>query len=98
MSARFEYERITGEELSALLATIEWQPKTFARIFGVRPDRLTKWIRGEEDAPPWVGVVVRMLAAHPANPPLARRLAADAIRTDRNRPEIEFPYRRESTE
>ena len=94
MPPRFSYDRITPERLSAFFTEQDWSPNTFARIFGCDPKRVGKWLKGEEDAPPWVYPVVCILDEVPGAIPEARKAAADMIRLDRKHPEHgEYPYR-----
>ncbi|MGT2467431.1 hypothetical protein ACVOMV_24980 [Mesorhizobium atlanticum] len=49
---RSEYSRMTGTEFNRVLKELELPGYGFARIFGVRPDVVKRWLRGEQDIPP----------------------------------------------
>lgn len=94
MPPRFTYDRITPERFSAFLSSEDWSPKSFARIFGCDVKRVVRWAKGEEDAPPWIFVVVRIMEEVPGAIPEARKAAAEMIRQDRWHPEHgEYPYK-----
>lgn len=95
VSARFEYQKMTGREFSAALAEIDLAPKAFARIFGVRPEVVQRWIKGEQDVATWVFPVMWLLREIPEGIAIARSAAANHIKIDRDHPDRgEFPYLR----
>ncbi|RWM29428.1 hypothetical protein [Mesorhizobium sp.] len=90
--ARFEYSRMTAPELNRVLKELELPGYGFARIFGVRPDTVRKWLRGELDIPPWVFVALSLLYLDGARHE-ARRVAGLHIKRDNHYPNRgEFPY------
>lgn len=94
VSARFEYTRLTGKELSEDLSDLGMEPKTFCRIFGVNPNVMTRWLKDEQEPPPWVHVAMALLFL-PGAIPEARKAAAEHIKIDREHPEKgEFPFLR----
>lgn len=89
---RFEYKRMTGEELRTELLDMAMPVFAFARIFGVRPQTVKKWLRDENDIPPWVHVALGLLRLEGALSE-ARQLAAEHIIRDNQRPGAgEFPF------
>lgn len=93
MSARFEYTRLTGRQIGDALAEIDLLPAAFCRIFGVRKEVMRKWLKDEQEPPPWVFVVLWLLREVPNGIAIARTAAANHIRLDREHPEYgEFPY------
>lgn len=95
VSARFEYKRMTGADLAAWLHELDLPADAFCRIFGVRPEVMARWLKDEQDIPPWVFVVVWLLKETPNGNAIARTAAANHIRIDRKFPDRgEFPYLR----
>lgn len=95
LSARFEYQKMTAREFSDALAEIDLPPKAFARIFGVRPEVVQRWIRDEQDIPPWPFICLWLLREIPEGIAIARSAAANHIKTDRDNPgRGDFPYLR----
>lgn len=93
LSARFRYRRMTPKEFRDELQEIDLPPHAFARIFGVRPETITKWMRGENEIPPWPFVVLWLLREIPNGIAIARTAAANHIEFDNKFPDRgEFPY------
>ena len=89
---RFEYTRMNGKELHETFAELGMPPYGFARIFGVKPDTVKKWLRDQQDIPPWVYVALSLLYVDGALG-AARQAAAEHIKVDNRRPAAgEFPY------
>jgi hypothetical protein len=98
VSARFIYDRMTGRDLSEALRELAMPPNAFARIFGVRPEVMSRWLKGDQDIPPWVYPVTRLLSL-PHALGEARVAAAEHIKEDREHPERgEYPYQRHNEE
>lgn len=93
MSARFEYTRMTGAEITEALQEIDLDPVAFCRIFGIRPEVMKRWQRDEQDAPPWIFPVLWLLREVPNGIAIARTAAANHIKVDRNHlTRGDFPY------
>lgn len=93
LSARFEYQKMTAREFSAALREIDLPPDAFARIFGVRKEVVARWLKGTQDVPPWVFVVLWILREVPNGIAIARTAAANHIAQDRKYVERgPFPY------
>ncbi|RWC91671.1 MAG: hypothetical protein EOS72_03175 [Mesorhizobium sp.] len=89
---RFEYARMNGKELHETLTEIGMPPYGFARIFGVKADTVKKWLRDQQDIPPWVYVALSLLHVDGALG-AARQAAAEHIKKDNKRLSAgEFPY------
>lgn len=89
---RFEYTRMNGQELHETFVELGMPPYGFARIFGVKPDTVKKWLRDQQDIPPWVYVALSLLYVDGALG-AARQAAAEHIKLDNRRPAAgEFPY------
>ncbi|TIR24002.1 MAG: hypothetical protein E5X34_13180 [Mesorhizobium sp.] len=89
---RFEYSRMNGTELHETFTELGMPPYGFARIFGVKPDTVKKWLRDQQDIPPWVYVALSLLYVDGALG-AARKAAAEHIKFDNKRPAAgEFPY------
>lgn len=82
MSRRFEYASMTGKKFRGALGNLGMKSQTFARITGVRPTKVSKWIKGELTIPPWVPLVLELLTL-PGALSLARQVAAEYIILDR---------------
>src|SRR5690606_10889095 len=82
VSARFEYARMSADDFSKALHDIDLAPPAFARIFGVRIEVVTRWLKGEQDIPPWVFVVCWLLREIPNGIAIARTAAANHIARD----------------
>lgn len=92
--SRFDYVRMTGDQLRHALRDIDMQPAAFCRIFGVNGNVMGRWLKDEQDVPPWVYVTLRLLSAGPHMLAIAREAAAEHIRSDNDFPDRgEFPYR-----
>ncbi len=90
---RFEYDRIDGARFKRELAVLNMQPGAFARIFGVNLNVVKRWLRDEQDIPPWVRIVTTMMVDDAGMIVVARRTAAAAIKVDKLHPERgEYPY------
>lgn len=90
---RFEYVRMTGEELTADLKAIGMPVTAFARITGSLAERVQKWANGEEDIPTWVPILTAIFKNVPGALPEARQAAAERIIRDYADPTgKEFPY------
>lgn len=90
---RFEYTRMTGDELRADLKAMGMSVPAFARITGSIADRVQQWADGKEDVPTWVPVMTAILKNVPGAIPEARQEAAERIIRDLSHPERgEFPY------
>jgi len=90
---RFEYVRMTGDELTADLKEMGMSVPAFARITGSIADRVQQWAEGKEDIPTWVPVMTAVLKNVPGAIPEARQEAAERIIRDLSHPERgEFPY------
>lgn len=93
MRKRFEYQRMTGQELTDDLRAMNMSVKAFARITGSIAERVQKWANGEEDIPAWIPVFTAVLKNVPGAIPEARQEAAERIIRDLSHPERgEFPY------
>lgn len=93
MTRRFEYRRITGRELSEALDDLDLPAKAFCRIFGVNPQVMTRWLRGDQETPPWVFPVIWLLREIPEAVAIARSAAASHIVRDNEHPSRgEYPY------
>ncbi|WP_378952149.1 hypothetical protein [Mesorhizobium sp. ANAO-SY3R2] len=92
MPQRFEYDRMTAEDFRAALEGLDLPAKGFARIWGVRAGTVGKWVKGEQDIPPWVYVAFALMRQDGAMV-TARDAAANMIRRDNLRPQLgEYPY------
>lgn len=90
---RFEYQRMTAQELRDDLDAIAMPINAFARITGSLAERVQKWARGEEDIPTWVPVFTSVLRNVPGAVVEARQAAAERIVRDLKDPSgKEFPY------
>lgn len=93
ISARFEYARMSAKDFREALDEIDLPPQAFARIFGVRIEVVTRWLKGDQDIPPWAFVVLWILREVPNGIAIARTAAANHIVRDREHEERgEFPY------
>ena len=93
MRKRFEYQRMTGQDLTDDLRAMNMSVKAFARITGSIAERVQKWADGKEDIPTWVPVFTAVLKNVPGSIPEARQEAAERIIRDLQHPERgEFPY------
>lgn len=93
LSARFRYRRMTPKEFRDELQEIDLPPHAFARIFGVRPETITKWMKGDQDIPPWPFVALWLMREIPEGIAIARTAAANHIEFDNENPwRGEFPY------
>ncbi len=91
---RFEHDRLNGKRFRSELAILKMPAGAFARMFGVNLKVVQRWMRDEQDIPPWVRVALAMLVDDPGMIVVARRAAAEAIRLDKLHPERgEYPYR-----
>lgn len=94
MSNRFEYETIRGKEFADALDSLGVSKQAFSRITGTKLSRVNDWLRDktEHGIPPWVPLVLRLLAL-PGAIGVAKACAAEFIYRDNLRPERgEFPY------
>lgn len=92
ISARFEYDRLTGKQLSDDLRSLDMPPNAFCRIFGVRKEVMGRWLKDAQEIPPWVYIALRLLAL-PHALGEARAAAAEHIKFDRENPQNgQFPY------
>ena len=90
---RFEYVRMTANELSADLEEIGMTVSSFARITGTIAERVQRWADGGEDIPTWVPIMTAIMKNVPGAIPEARQEAAERIIRDLSHPERgEFPY------
>lgn len=90
---RFEYRKMTGEELTRDLRAIGMSHKAFARITGSVADRVKQWCDGEEDIPNWTPILVAILKNVPGAIVEARQEAAERIKLDLSHPDLgEYPY------
>lgn len=62
MSKRYVYRRISGADLSTELNRLGLTKRGFAKLYGVRDDRIQQWIDGREDIPHSVAVMLKLLA------------------------------------
>jgi DNA-binding transcriptional regulator YiaG len=58
---RYKYNRMTPQDMSADLDTLNLTAGQFSRISGARHERVQKWLSGEEDIPPHVPVLLALL-------------------------------------
>jgi hypothetical protein len=61
MSRRYRYNRITGEQFSQALSDLRMGDVLFARLSGATDRRVQRWMRGEEEIPPFVPVLCSLL-------------------------------------
>ncbi len=93
MAKRFEYKRMTPDELREGLQTIGMPHGAFCRVFGLEPQRLNDFLSGDRDIPMWVPISIAMMARAPGALPEARQEAAERIIRDKARPQDgEYPY------
>jgi hypothetical protein len=93
MSRRFVYKRMAPSEFAAALDRLGWSHRTFARLFGFEPRRVTHWCRGEEAVPYWVPPVMAVAENVPGAITAIRDEAANRIISDTLLPERgEYPY------
>lgn len=93
LSARFSYARMSAEDFSKALRDMDLPPPAFARIFGVRIEVVTRWLKGEQDIPPWCHVACWLMREVPNGVAIARTAAANHIVRDHKYPARgEFPY------
>lgn len=91
---RFEYDRMTASDLQQTLDDIGMTHLAFARIYGIAPRTIDRWLSGDNDIPPYVFVTLRILENVPGAIRVARDAAAEYIRADNDFPERgEYPYR-----
>lgn len=93
MARRFVYDRMTGEEFRTAMDQALVPQKAFARIFGVDPRVTERWYKGEQDIPVWVPIALALMS-EPAGIAIARREAAEWIKTDNERPDLgDYPFK-----
>lgn len=93
VSARFEYTRMTAQQFSDALEEIDLPAPAFSRIYGVRLEVVERWLKGEQDIPPWVFIALWLMREIPSGTAIARSAAANHIKLDRKYPKRgEYPY------
>ena len=61
---RYEYDRMTGEQLSAALNELGLSKREFAKFVGAKAERVQGWLDGTESAgriPQWVPLILGLL-------------------------------------
>lgn len=90
---RFEYTRMTGDEFSESLETLEMPPEAFARITGMDARRVKQMAAGGRDIPFVAGLVLHLLHNVPRALGEARQWAAENIIRDNENPARgDYPY------
>lgn len=51
VAKRYEYDRMTGEQLSAALAQLGISMREFAKLVGAKPERVQAWLDGADNIP-----------------------------------------------
>lgn len=51
VAKRYEYDRMTGEQLSAALAQLGITMREFAKLLGAKPERVQAWLLGTDNIP-----------------------------------------------
>lgn len=51
VAKRYEYERMTGEQLSAALAQLGISMREFGKLTGTKPERVQSWLDGTDNIP-----------------------------------------------
>lgn len=51
VAKRYEYERMTGEQLSAALAQLGITMREFGKLTGTKPERVQAWLTGNDNIP-----------------------------------------------
>lgn len=93
VSKRFTYARMTGKDLSEALREIDLKPRAFCRIFGVRPEVMSRWLKGTQDIATWVYPTVWLLREADNALGIVRTAAAHHVMIDHEHPEHgEFPF------
>lgn len=84
---------MSAADFSLALREIDLAPPAFARIFGIRIEVVTRWLKGEQDIPPWAFVALWLMREVPNGVAIARTAAANHIARDTKYPQRgEFPY------
>ena len=66
---------MTPTEFRAALARIDISQQAWARLWGLNPRTVRRWIRGEQDIPLWVARVFDLCAEFPQVGPWLKGLA-----------------------
>lgn len=61
VSTRYVYDRMTGAQLSTALDQLGLTMRGFGKIYGVPAKRMQAWLKGDEDIPHSVAVMVGLL-------------------------------------
>lgn len=84
---------MTGNEFHKTLDMLGLPHRSFARIFGVNPKTVERWLAGQQDIPPWVRIALRLLSLRGALVE-ARQEAGEHIIRDGDHPERgDYPYK-----
>ncbi len=59
--AQKRYPRMTKQQFSAALDEVRLTPEEFSWGTGSNEVRVNRWLKGEEDIPPWVTVLCAVL-------------------------------------
>jgi hypothetical protein len=96
MKQRFEYDRLSAEDLLNSMGILGLTGRSFAVLTKTNPEVVSRWCEGTSEIPHWVTLVVRLLLAYREHGSLAvaRQVTADMIRIDLKYPNRgQHPYR-----
>jgi hypothetical protein len=83
VAKRYEYDRMTGEQLSAALAQLGISMREFGKLVGAKPERVQAWLDGSDNIPQSAALAAVLLTL-PGALELARTYTESVARDTRS--------------
>ncbi|MFG1304181.1 hypothetical protein V5F34_08580 [Xanthobacter autotrophicus] len=83
MSRRYVYDRIDHHELSRRLDAMGMPARELGRVTGADERRIMRWLGGEEDIPPHIDLITRLLMRVPGAASEASAWVSETCRSNR---------------